>query len=104
VRAAEARDEYEDLESARNETRDEYRPIAQFDHTHHSHHTHQPPKTHQQQVGVYEGGPTYAEVAAAGTSSQNKSAPDAPPSYSAIVKGGKHSAILRLMADHKVQT
>jgi hypothetical protein len=79
VKAAEARDGYEDIESARQERRDEYQPIAQFDHTH-----------HQQQTGVVDG-PSYAEVVA-GSSSQpknNKTGPsDQPPSYSAIVKGG----------------
>jgi hypothetical protein len=97
VKAAEARDGYEDVESAQSRNRDEYQPIAQFD------------NTYQQQGGVYQGadGPTYAEVAA-GSSSQNKRTPgvsDAPPSYSAIVKGGKHPASSRLThLDHKVQT
>jgi hypothetical protein len=84
VKAAEARDGYEDLESARPERREEYQPIAQFDHT------------YQQTGGVRDGGiegPSYAEVVA-GSSTQPKNAigpsSDAPPSYSAIVKGGTY--------------
>ena len=81
VKAAEARQEYVDIESAPSSRRDEYQPIAQFDYTY-------------QQRGVREGvgeGPTYAEVAAGATSQQNaggNASTDAPPSYSAIVKGG----------------
>jgi hypothetical protein len=96
VRAAETREAYEDLETAIHDRRDEYQPIAQFD------------NTYQQQIGVAHGGdqPTYAEVAA-GSSSQNKATrgvSDAPPSYSAIVKGGKQAPTSRLTVDHKVQT
>jgi hypothetical protein len=81
VKAAESRDAYEDVEEARTQRRDEYQPIAQFDHTY-------------QTTGIREGissQPTYTE-AAASPSSQPRSAAnqssDAPPSYSAIVKGG----------------
>jgi hypothetical protein len=98
-KAAEARDGNEDLESARPERREEYQPIAQFDHT------------YQQTGGVRDGGiegPTYAEVVA-GSSTQPKSTTgltsDAPPSYSAIVKGGIYLLrFKRLILDHKVQT
>ena len=80
VKAAEERDEaYRDVESSASEQRSGYRPIPQFDHTY-------------QTSGVREGArddPTYPE-AVAGSSSQPKpaGASDAPPSYSAIVKGG----------------
>lgn len=84
VKAAEARDAYEDLEVARPDRRDEYAPIAQFDHTY-------------QTAGVRDGAgenPTYADMVA-GSASQPKpnatSSSDAPPSYSAVVKGGMSS-------------
>ena len=89
VKATESRDGNEDLESVRPERREEYQPIAQFDHT------------YQQTGGVRDGGvegPTYAEVIA-GSSSQLKNATgpssDAPPSYSAIVKGGIYLLIFQ---------
>jgi hypothetical protein len=84
VKAAEARDGYEDLESAGPQRRNEYQPIAQFDHTY-------------QTTGVRDGAgehPTYVEVVAASTSQPKANATsssDAPPSYSAIVKGGMSS-------------
>ena len=91
VRAAEAREGYQDIESARQERRGEYEPIAQFDQT---------TRQHQQQTGVVDG-PSYAEVVA-GSSSQpnnNKTGPsDQPPSYSAIVKGGPFLRINRILA------
>ena len=81
VKAAETRDGYQDIEAGDPNRRVEYEPIAQFDHTY-------------QQTGIREGvgdHPTYAEVAA-GTSTQTNpanSTSEDPPSYSAIVKGGK---------------
>lgn len=81
VKAAESRDAYEDIEEARTQGRNEYQPIAQFDHTY-------------QTTGVREGTSeqiTYTEVVVSSSSQPRNSAnqsSDAPPSYSAIVKGG----------------
>ena len=85
VKAAEAREGYEDIESGPADGRNAYRPIGQYDHT------------HQQQGFTGEGGgdgPTYAEVVAGSSSQQNASrnaSTDVPPSYSAVVKGGNSS-------------
>ena len=69
------------METARPERQDEYQPIAQFDHTY---------QTVVVRDGVGEH-PIYAEVVS-GSTSQPKNNTDtssgAPPSYSAIVKGG----------------
>jgi hypothetical protein len=81
VKAAEAREGYEDIETGPRNRRNEYEPIPQFDHTYQQSGT---------RAGVGEG-PTYAEAVAGTTSQQNTSqnaAKDQPPSYSAIVKGG----------------
>jgi hypothetical protein len=81
VKAAESRDGYEDIEEARTQRRNEYQPIAQFDHTY-------------QTTGIREGTSeqiTYTEVVVTSSSQPKDSTnqpSDAPPSYSAIVKGG----------------
>lgn len=69
------------METARTERRDEYQPIAQFDHTY---------QTTGARDGVGEH-PIYVEVVSVSTSqpiNTTSSSSDAPPSYSAIVKGG----------------
>lgn len=78
IKAAEERDGCHDVESAPNQQRSGYQPIPQFDHTY-------------QTSGVRDGGvdnPTYAEVVASSSSQPKPGASEAPPSYSAIVKGG----------------
>lgn len=74
----EAREGYQDIENTQPERHNDYRPIPQFD------------RTYKQTTGVREGvgdDPVYPEVTAA-TSSQPRTNVDAPPSYSAVVKGG----------------
>jgi hypothetical protein len=88
VKAAEAREGYEDVETSRPERRDEYQPIAQFDRTY-------------QTSGARDGGeehPIYVEVVSGSTSQpihNTTTSSDAPPSYSAIVKGGISNANVR---------
>ena len=88
MKAAEAREGYEDVETARPERRDEYQPIARFDHTY---------QTTGARDGVGED-PTYTEVVSGSTSQPRNNATtssDAPPSYSAIVKGGMSNSHIR---------
>jgi hypothetical protein len=82
VKAAEIREGYQDLESARPESGEEYRVIIQFDQTY-------------PQTGVRDGvgeHPTYAEVVAGSSGPTASHSDDAPPSYNAIVTGGSDRA------------
>src|SRR5436190_1755037 len=81
VKASEEREGYEDMETARPERPDDYQPIAQFDRTY---------QTIIVRDGVGEHS-TYAEVVSGSTSQPKNNvntSSDAPPSYSAIAKGG----------------
>ena len=77
--SAEAQDAYADFEagSQPQQRRDEYQPIAQFDHKYQSTGTH---------AGAGEG--LIFPKVVAGAASSNNPIPDEPPSYAAVDIGG----------------